>query len=646
MARRRALASSSQRLFQRRRERRVTSCCKRRSPRVFADWCEIVELEVRKGRLGVGGGMTSQVTQTHADQCLARDISPPPPAPLPGWRKRARTSGCVGCRNPSVRRSSSAARNANKQCGLVTPEQTRPGTKLGCSCVTLRPLLRRTVDLAFKLLHSLTGESSALLRFRSEHVVHEQNLHGCAVFVRLVFNTTSQEPDSASCVEIEIEPEIELLLQKVEDVVLIRNVVWQLELNTAPLHWTSTCDVYANSHLQIVNIVAAPTSNVIMTSVNYPMGIQVVFFGGVSLREDILLFNSPIRFKKLQYCTSLIRGQTPKDATINYCFAIRTHECSVRRDPGNFLDTFSNKLDSTTLCVLEPQSVVHWLQLYHRPSSTGFGYLFSCRFVIGSNSPREPCHHSSGVGWSIVVEEPRVRAPPPPPTGKSSARLSHWELVRTSASLELRQRQTPQQPDHSRLLPFLLVRETELNREIWAALANEVLRADETGAAPERKDRENGKSPRKPADQRHRPARVPFAKIRERPSRGLNPVRLGGATVAERSARSPSTKMNRVQSPAGSPDFRVNGNRVGRCRWSAGFLLDLPFPQPLHSGADPCSLQSHSSALKTSMLRAAQISSLTAQGQHCMYDTSRRLSLYTRSVAGRHETTTALSHTL
>ncbi|KAJ8876626.1 hypothetical protein PR048_021071 [Dryococelus australis] len=42
-----------------------------------------------------------------------------------------------------------------------------------------------------------------------------------------------------------------------------------------------------------------------------------------------------------------------------------------------------------------------------------------------------------------------------------------------------------------------------------------------------------------------------------------------------------------------------------------GFSRDLPFPPPLHSGAAPYSLQSPSSALKTSPLRAAQISSLT-----------------------------------
>ncbi|KAJ8867972.1 hypothetical protein PR048_031781 [Dryococelus australis] len=52
-------------------------------------------------------------------------------------------------------------------------------------------------------------------------------------------------------------------------------------------------------------------------------------------------------------------------------------------------------------------------------------------------------------------------------------------------------------------------------------------------------------------------------------------------------------------------------NRAGRTRWPACFLGDLPFPSPFYSGAVPLSLQSPSSALKTSLLRAVQISSLT-----------------------------------
>ncbi|KAJ8875968.1 hypothetical protein PR048_023876 [Dryococelus australis] len=78
--------------------------------------------------------------------------------------------------------------------------------------------------------------------------------------------------------------------------------------------------------------------------------------------------------------------------------------------------------------------------------------------------------------------------------------------------------------------------------------------------------------------------------------------KLLGATVAERLVCSPPTKAIRAQSPVGSP---------GRCRWSAGFLGDRPLPPPIHSGAAPHSFQSPSSALKTLMLTAAQISSLS-----------------------------------
>ncbi|KAJ8868482.1 hypothetical protein PR048_030010 [Dryococelus australis] len=81
---------------------------------------------------------------------------------------------------------------------------------------------------------------------------------------------------------------------------------------------------------------------------------------------------------------------------------------------------------------------------------------------------------------------------------------------------------------------------------------------------------------------------------------------IEGATVAERLARSPPTKANRVQSPAGSPDSR---------KWESsrtmplvgGFSRRSPPSPTRHSGAAPYSLQPPSSALKTSLLRAAQI---------------------------------------
>ncbi|KAJ8878880.1 hypothetical protein PR048_019479 [Dryococelus australis] len=77
-------------------------------------------------------------------------------------------------------------------------------------------------------------------------------------------------------------------------------------------------------------------------------------------------------------------------------------------------------------------------------------------------------------------------------------------------------------------------------------------------------------------------------------------------TVAERLARSPPTKANRAQSPAESPDFR---------KWESCRTM------PLIGGASrgsPFSLQSPSSALKTSLLRAVQIYSLlpASRGVH------------------------------
>ncbi|KAJ8875369.1 hypothetical protein PR048_023264 [Dryococelus australis] len=57
----------------------------------------------------------------------------------------------------------------------------------------------------------------------------------------------------------------------------------------------------------------------------------------------------------------------------------------------------------------------------------------------------------------------------------------------------------------------------------------------------------------------------------------------------ERIDYSPRTWVNRFQPPAGSLRIFTSGNRAGRCRWSAGFLGDLPFPKPSHSGAAPFS---------------------------------------------------------
>ncbi|KAJ8894435.1 hypothetical protein PR048_007089 [Dryococelus australis] len=100
-----------------------------------------------------------------------------------------------------------------------------------------------------------------------------------------------------------------------------------------------------------------------------------------------------------------------------------------------------------------------------------------------------------------------------------------------------------------------------------------------------------------------------FSKKRFMRRLDVNFLRTGAAMV-ERLARSPPTKAIRGQSPAGSLRIFACGNRAGRWRWSAGFPGDLPFPPPFHSGAAPYSSESPSSALKTSMLRAVQITLL------------------------------------
>ncbi|KAJ8898132.1 hypothetical protein PR048_003492 [Dryococelus australis] len=76
---------------------------------------------------------------------------------------------------------------------------------------------------------------------------------------------------------------------------------------------------------------------------------------------------------------------------------------------------------------------------------------------------------------------------------------------------------------------------------------------------------------------------------RER-SRSVLEIDSLGAAVAERLARSPPTKANRVESLAGSLRVIAFGNRAGRCRWSAGFLSGISRePPPFHSGDAPYS---------------------------------------------------------
>ncbi|KAJ8871101.1 hypothetical protein PR048_027405 [Dryococelus australis] len=82
-------------------------------------------------------------------------------------------------------------------------------------------------------------------------------------------------------------------------------------------------------------------------------------------------------------------------------------------------------------------------------------------------------------------------------------------------------------------------------------------------------------------------------------------------TVAKWLACSPPTKALRVQYRAGSLWIFPCGKHAELCRRSTCFLGNLPFPPLFHSGAAPYSPQSPQSALKTSILGAVPISSLT-----------------------------------
>ncbi|KAJ8891030.1 hypothetical protein PR048_010539 [Dryococelus australis] len=95
------------------------------------------------------------------------------------------------------------------------------------------------------------------------------------------------------------------------------------------------------------------------------------------------------------------------------------------------------------------------------------------------------------------------------------------------------------------------------------------------------------------------------------PRTGYHPA-LGRATVAERLDCSPPTKAKRVQSPR-PVHYRIF--RTWESYWTmslaGGFSRGSPVSPHFHSGNAPYSPQSPSSALKTSLLRAAQIFSLT-----------------------------------
>ncbi|KAJ8866053.1 hypothetical protein PR048_033577 [Dryococelus australis] len=67
-------------------------------------------------------------------------------------------------------------------------------------------------------------------------------------------------------------------------------------------------------------------------------------------------------------------------------------------------------------------------------------------------------------------------------------------------------------------------------------------------------------------------------------------------TKPETKPRTPNQRMGKPTSKLLACSPLTKANRVGRCRWSAGFLGDLPFPPPVHSSA---AQYSPSSALKT-----------------------------------------------
>ncbi|KAJ8869063.1 hypothetical protein PR048_030624 [Dryococelus australis] len=79
---------------------------------------------------------------------------------------------------------------------------------------------------------------------------------------------------------------------------------------------------------------------------------------------------------------------------------------------------------------------------------------------------------------------------------------------------------------------------------------------------------------------------IPAAPVRADAIGGMFAARVTYATAPPACLPPRQTEFN--PRPDHSRIF-ASGNRAGRCCWSAGFIEDLPFPPPLHSGAAPFS---------------------------------------------------------
>ncbi|KAJ8874018.1 hypothetical protein PR048_024858 [Dryococelus australis] len=121
----------------------------------------------------------------------------------------------------------------------------------------------------------------------------------------------------------------------------------------------------------------------------------------------------------------------------------------------------------------------------------------------------------------------------------------------------------------------------------------------------------NGRFLTKPADQQHRPAQLPRAKIRERPRRKSSPVRLEklqwmyGEKIAHSSCCNGGLVVRQLASHQGEPGSIPDG------RFSRRVFLGISrFPRPFIPKPLLTHLSSPARGLKFSLLKAAQISPL------------------------------------